>query len=43
MRNAMEYMHTLEKKYRGLVMPELRELLCSNANVSNTTTKPNNV
>ncbi|CAF3059373.1 unnamed protein product [Rotaria sp. Silwood2] len=43
MRNAIEYMVTLEKKYRSIVMPELKELLCLNANVSNTTNKQTNV
>ncbi|CAF1205961.1 unnamed protein product [Rotaria sordida] len=43
MRNAIEYMVTLEKKYRTIVMPELKELLCLNANVSNTTNKQTNV
>lgn len=43
MRNAIEYMVSLEKKYRTTVMPELKELLCLNANVSNTTNKQTNV
>ncbi|CAF3793816.1 unnamed protein product [Rotaria sp. Silwood1] len=43
MRNAIEYMVTLEKKYRSIVMPELKELLCLNANLSNTTNKQTNV
>ncbi len=43
MRNAIDYMVSLDKKYRAIVMPELRELLCFNANASNTTNKQNNV
>ena len=43
MRNAIDYMVSLDKKYRSIVMPELRELLSSNSNVSNTTNKQNNV
>ncbi|CAF3844229.1 unnamed protein product, partial [Rotaria magnacalcarata] len=43
MRNSIEYMVSLEKKYRAIVTPELKELLCLNANVSNTTNKQTNV
>ncbi|CAF1577401.1 unnamed protein product [Adineta ricciae] len=43
MRNVIEYMVSLEKKYRATVMSELKEVLCSNSNVSNTTTKQTNV
>jgi hypothetical protein len=42
MRNVIEYMVTLEKKYRSIVIPEFKELLCFNANVSSTTNKQNN-
>ncbi|UJR27576.1 hypothetical protein I4U23_008857 [Adineta vaga] len=43
MRNVIEYMVSLEKKYRSTIMSELKELLCSNSNVSNVTTKQTNV
>jgi hypothetical protein len=43
MRNVIEYMVSLEKKYRSTIMPELKELLCFNSNVSNTTNKQTNV
>lgn len=43
MHSAIDYMLTLDKKYRSIVTPELRELLSSNSNASNTTTKQNNV
>lgn len=43
MRSAIDYMLTLDKKYRSIVTSELRELLSSNSNVLNTTTKQNNV
>lgn len=33
MRKEIEYMVSLDKKYRSVVMPELRELLCFNANI----------
>ncbi len=43
MRNAIEFMVSLEKKYRSIVMPELKELLCFNANASAATNKQNNL
>ena len=43
MRNAIDYMTSLEKKYRSIVMPEFKELLSLNANISNTTIKQSNV
>ncbi|CAF3915791.1 unnamed protein product [Adineta steineri] len=43
MRNVIDYMVSLEKKYRPIIIPELKELLCFNSNVSNTTNKQANV
>jgi hypothetical protein len=43
MRNAIDYMVSLEKKYRSIIIPELREMFSFNANASNTTNKQNNV
>jgi len=43
MKNTLDYMVSLEKKYRSTVMSELKELLCFNANASNSTTKQTNL
>lgn len=43
MRNVIEYMVSLEKKYRTTVMSELRELLGSNSNAASANMKQANV